>query len=121
MHATHHHITKMSGMRGERTHPLEYLALGLSTPMILAFAGASDSVIAVSAALGMWNGKLTHANLPLKSMPVYDGVFATAQQHHIDHAIAKNHSDTNYGCNIILWDRLFGTYCGDPEMGALTP
>ena len=29
MHATHHHLTKMSAMRGNRTHPLEYLALGL--------------------------------------------------------------------------------------------
>jgi sterol desaturase/sphingolipid hydroxylase (fatty acid hydroxylase superfamily) len=119
MHATHHHITKMSCMRGDRTHPLEYLALGLSMPIILALAGASDNVIAVSAAFGMWNGKLNHANLPLKSLPVYDWVFATSQQHHIHHALARNHSDKNYGCNIILWDRIFGTYCGDTEMGAL--
>lgn len=106
-------------MRGARTHPLEYLALGLSTPMILAFAGASDSVIAVSAAFGMWNGKLNHANSPLKSMPFYDWVFANAQQHHSHHAVARNHSDSNYGCNIISWDRIFGTYCADTEMDAL--
>jgi len=116
MHATHHHITKMSCMRGARTHPLEYLALAISTPIILAFAGASDSVIAVSAAFGMWNGKLNHSNLPLKSLPVYDWVFATAQQHHVHHALVRNQSDSNYGCNIILWDRLFGTYCGDTEV-----
>ena len=87
--------------------------------MILAFAGASDSVIAVSAAFGMWNGKLNHANLPLKSLPVYDWVFATAQQHHVHHALVRNQSDSNYGCNIILWDRIFGTYCGDTEVGQI--
>lgn len=119
MHATHHHITKMSCLRGDRTHPLEYLALAVSTPMILAFAGASDSVIAVSAAFGMWNGKLNHSNLPLRSMPVYDWLFATAQQHHAHHALARSQSDSNYGCNIILWDRLFGTYCGDTEVGQI--
>lgn len=119
MHATHHHITKMSCLRGDRTHPLEYLALAVSTPMVLAFAGASDSVIAVSAAFSMWNGKLNHSNLPLRSMPVYDWVFATAQQHHAHHALARNQSDSNYGCNIILWDRLFGTYCGDTEVGQI--
>ena len=119
MHATHHHITKMSCMRGDRTHPLEYLALGLSTPIVLAFAGASDSVLAVSAAFGMWNGKLNHANLPLRSLPVYDWVFATAPQHHVHHALDRNHSDTNYGCQIILWDRVFGTYCGDYEVGQI--
>ena len=119
MHATHHHITKMSCMRGARTHPLEYLALGISTPIVLGLAGASDSVIAVSAAFGMWNGKLNHSNLPLISMPVYDWVFATAQQHHVHHALARNQSDSNYGCNIILWDRVFGTYCGDTEVGQI--
>ena len=36
MHATHHHITKMSAMRGNRTHPFEYLALGFGTPMAMA-------------------------------------------------------------------------------------
>lgn len=119
MHATHHHITKMSCMRGARTHPLEYLTLAVSTPIVLAFAGASDSVIAVSAAFGMWNGKLNHSNLPLRSMPVYDWVFATAQQHHVHHALVRNQSDSNYGCNIILWDRVFGTYCGDTDVGQI--
>ena len=119
MHATHHHITKMSCMRGARTHPLEYLALALSTPVILALVGASDSVLAVSAAFGVWNGKLNHSNLPLKSLPVYDWIFATAPQHHVHHAVDRKHSDTNYGCQIILWDRVFGTYCGDEEVGQI--
>lgn len=119
MHATHHHITKMGCMRGARTHPLEYLALALGTPIALALLGASDGVIAVSAAFGMWNGKLNHSNLPLNSMPVYDWFFATAQQHHAHHALALSQSNSNYGCNIILWDRLFGTYCGDTEVGQI--
>ena len=116
IHATHHHITKMSCMRGDRTHPLEYLHLSLSGPIVLAFFGASDAVLAVSAAFGIWNGKLNHSNLPLRSMPVYDWLFATAAQHHVHHALDRKHSDTNYGCQIILWDRLFGTYCGDYDV-----
>ncbi len=113
MHATHHHITKMGCMRGARTHPLEYLALGLGTPITLALLGASDSVITVSAAFGMWNGKLNHSNLPLTSLPVYDWIFATAPQHQCHHALERRQADSNYGCNIILWDRVFGTYCPD--------
>lgn len=113
MHATHHHITKMSFLRGQRTHPLEYLALSLGRVMVLAFIGASDEVLAVSAAFGMWNGKFNHSNLPLKSLPVYDWIFATAPQHHVHHSVNRRQSDSNYGCYIILWDRVFGTYCGD--------
>ena len=28
-------------------------------------------------------------------------------------------SNTNYGCNIIFWDRIFGTYCGDENEGQI--
>lgn len=118
-HATHHHINKMGCMRGARTHPLEYLALSLSSPIILALLGASTDVIAVSAAMGAWNGKLNHSNLPLTSMPVYDWVFATAQQHHVHHAAVLRQANSNYGCNMIIWDRLFGTYCGDTQVGRI--
>lgn len=119
IHATHHHITKMGCMRGDRTHPLEWLALMLGTPVALALLGASDGVMAVAGAFSMWNGTLNHSNLPLKSLPVYDWFFATAQQHHVHHALELRQSNTNYGCNIILWDRLFGTYCGDTEVGQI--
>ncbi len=119
IHATHHHITKMGCMRGDRTHPLEYLALVLGAPIALALCGASDQVIAVIGAFSIWNGVLNHSNLPLKSLPVYDWVFATAQQHHTHHAHAMEQSNSNYGCNIILWDRIFGTYCGDTEVGQI--
>ena len=36
IHATHHHITKMGCMRGDRTHPLEWATLLLATPVALA-------------------------------------------------------------------------------------
>ena len=116
IHATHHHITKMGAMRGDRTHPLEWFALMLGGAVALAFLGASDDVIAVAAAFSFTNGYLNHSNLPLKSMPVYDWVFATAQQHHTHHSLDMDQSNSNYGCQIILWDRVFGTYCGDEQV-----
>lgn len=119
IHGTHHHITKMGCMRGDRTHPLEYLALSLGTPLALALLGASDAVMAVAGAFSIWNGTLNHSNLPLKSMPVYDWFFSVAEQHHAHHALELDQSNSNYGCMIILWDRLFGTYCGDTDIGQI--
>lgn len=119
MHATHHHITKMGCMRGDRTHPLEWTTLLIGTPVALALLGASNEVMAVVGAFGIWNGVLNHSNLPLKTLPVYDWVFATAPQHHAHHALERRQADSNYGCMIILWDRIFGTYCGDSEVGQI--
>jgi len=119
MHATHHHITKMGCMRGDRTHPFEWATLLLGTPVALALLGASDDVMAVAGAFGMWNGTLNHSNLPIKTLPIYDWIFATAPQHHAHHALERRQADSNYGCMIILWDRLFGTYCGDAVVGRI--
>lgn len=119
LHATHHHITKMGCMRGDRTHPLEWATLVIATPTALALMGASDGVMSVAGAFGIWSGTLNHSNLPLKSMPVYDWLFATAQQHHVHHAHLRRQADSNYGCNLIIWDRIFGTYCGDDYEGQI--
>ncbi|MFT4046372.1 MAG: sterol desaturase family protein [Solimonas sp.] len=119
MHATHHHITKMSAMRGGRTHPLEFASLVLAGPIVLALTGASGGVIAVSAAFGFWNGALNHANLPLKSNKLYALLFATTEQHHLHHSREIAQSNNNYGCNIILWDRIFGTYSDATDIKAV--
>lgn len=119
MHATHHHITKMGCMRGDRTHPLEWLTLLLGTPVALVLLGASDGVMTVVGAFSIWNGILNHSNLPIRTLPIYDWIFATAPQHHAHHAVVRRQADSNYGCMIILWDRLFGTYCGDSEVGQI--
>jgi len=109
IHATHHHITKMGAARSDRTHPLEFLALMLGSPIILALLGASDAVIAVSGAFGFFSAYLNHSNLPLRS-GWYGLFFTTAEQHHVHHSIDMTSSNSNYGCAIIIWDRIFGTY-----------
>ncbi|MFL2519241.1 MAG: sterol desaturase family protein [Candidatus Azotimanducaceae bacterium] len=108
-HATHHHITKMSAARSNRTHPTEFLALSFSTPIILALFGASTEVIAVSAALGFCNGWITHSNLPMRS-GVWNWFFTSPEHHQLHHSHNFDDSNTNFGCGIIIWDRIFGTF-----------
>ena len=37
--------------------------------------------------------------------------------HRVHHSIVRAESDSNYGFNLSLWDRLFGTYRAHPAAG----
>jgi len=111
IHATHHHITKMSIARADRTHPLELIGLNLGAAVALAFLGASEGVVAVVLVFRIVTGHLNHANLPFRS-GVYGWLFNTPEWHQLHHSCDYNESNTNYGCTVIIWDRLFGTFSG---------
>lgn len=118
MHATHHHITKMSIARADRTHPLEFLGLNLGGAVMFAFLGATPEVVAVSLVFRSTAAHLNHANMPLTS-GLYGWVFTTAEWHQLHHSIDVAESDRNFGCTVILWDRLFGTFSGKTSVERL--
>ncbi|PCI79696.1 MAG: hypothetical protein COB20_04350 [SAR86 cluster bacterium] len=111
IHATHHHITKMSVARAERTHPLEFLGLNLGSAVALAFLGASAEVVAVLVVFRLNTAHLCHSNLPLVS-GVFGWLSNTPEWHQLHHSCNYEESNTNFGCTVILWDRLFGTFSG---------
>ena len=111
IHATHHHITKMSVARAERTHPLEFLGLNLGSAVTLAFLGASAEVVAVVVVFRLNTAHLCHSNLPLVS-GAFGWLFNTPEWHQLHHFCIYKESNTNFGCTVIIWDRIFGTFSG---------
>lgn len=109
IHATHHHITKMSVARAERTHPLEFLGLNLGPAVALAVLGASAEVVAIVLVFRLTTAHLCHSNLPLES-GIFGWLFNTPEWHQIHHSCDYSESNTNFGCTVILWDRVFGTF-----------
>jgi len=109
IHATHHHITKMSVARSDRTHPLEFLGLNLGSAVALAYLGASAEVVAVVLVFRLATAHVNHCNLPLTS-GVFGWLFNTAEWHLLHHSCDYDESNTNYGCTVILWDRIFRTF-----------
>lgn len=109
IHATHHHITKMSAARADRTHPLEFLGLNLGSAVALAFFGASAEVVGVVLVFRLTTAHVNHCNLPLVS-GAFGWLFNTAEWHQLHHSCDYDESNTNYGCTVIFWDRVFGTF-----------
>lgn len=109
MHATHHHITKMSVARTDRTHPLEFLGLTFGSAVALAFLGASDDVIALCLVFRTAVAYMNHSNLPM-TPGVFGLVFNTPTWHQAHHSLDFKESNSNFGCIVIIWDRIFGTF-----------
>jgi len=109
MHATHHFVSKMSVGRTDRGHPLEFLALNLGIVIAFSFLDASADVVAVVVMFRFTTVHMNHANLPLTA-GIFGWVFTTAESHQLHHSLDYAESNQNYGCAVILWDRVFGTF-----------
>ena len=115
MHATHHYVTKMSVARTDRTHPLEFIGLNLGSAVVLAFMGASANVVGVILVFRIATAHVNHANLPLTA-GIFGWFFNTPQWHQLHHSLNYAQSNTNYGCTVILWDRVFGTFSNEDQV-----
>lgn len=48
-------------------------------------------------------------------LPYIDGIFNTASNHRVHHAINPQYIDKNFGFMFIIWDRIYGTYVKEDE------
>jgi sterol desaturase/sphingolipid hydroxylase (fatty acid hydroxylase superfamily) len=99
----------MSVARAQRGHPLEFLGLNLGFAVALAFFGANDEVVSVAVVIATSTGYICHANLPLRP-GLFGWLFNTPEWHQLHHSLNYDESNTNYGCTLIIWDRVFGTF-----------
>jgi sterol desaturase/sphingolipid hydroxylase (fatty acid hydroxylase superfamily) len=60
-----------------------------------------------------------HANakIPLPVDRVLRLFVVTPDMHRVHHSIAPNETNSNFGFNLSIWDRLFGTYRNQPAAG----
>ncbi|MCP4249655.1 MAG: sterol desaturase family protein, partial [bacterium] len=60
-----------------------------------------------------------HANwkMPLGLDRIVRLLFVTPDMHRVHHSVHKTETDSNYGFNLSIWDRLFGTYIDQPRDG----
>ncbi len=62
-----------------------------------------------------------HGNvrIPEKLDRVLRWFIVTPDMHRVHHSVVKKETNSNYGFNLPWWDRLFGTYRAQPEVGHL--
>ncbi|MDV7338736.1 sterol desaturase family protein [Terasakiella sp. A23] len=119
LHRLHHADLDYDVTTGIRFHPIEIiLSLLYKMGLILVLGVDPISVVLFEVILnGM--AMFNHANfrLPLGLDRILRLVFVTPDMHRVHHSSIQRETDSNYGFNISLWDRICRTYVAQPEKG----
>lgn len=119
IHRMHHADTGFDVTTGLRFHPLEIL-LSMAWKALVVIA-LGPPVLAVLIFEIVLNGTsmFNHSNirLPLAVDRVLRRVLVTPDMHRVHHSTIRRETDSNYGFNLPVWDRLFGTYNDQPSKG----
>lgn len=112
LHRMHHTDLDLDVTTGLRFHPVEILiSLGIKAAMIVALGVPVAAVIAFEVVLNlmaMFNH--TNASVPAAVEPWLRAFVVTPQMHEVHHSIVRSDTDSNYGFNLSVWDRLCRTY-----------
>jgi sterol desaturase/sphingolipid hydroxylase (fatty acid hydroxylase superfamily) len=119
LHRVHHADLDVDVTTGVRFHPFEIvLSMLLKMAVVLALGPPVWSVMAFEVIL---NGAslFNHGNVSLA--PSIDRLLrlciVTPDVHRVHHSVIPRETNSNYGFNLIVWDRLFRTYCAQPRDG----
>jgi sterol desaturase/sphingolipid hydroxylase (fatty acid hydroxylase superfamily) len=116
LHRVHHADPDIDVSTGIRFHPIEILISHVwKIVVVLAVGVPAVAVVVFEIALNA-TSMFSHANLRL-SGPVdtfLRWAIVTPDMHRIHHSTVVQETNSNFGFNLSLWDRLFGTYRREP-------
>lgn len=119
VHRLHHIDPDVDVTTAIRSHPFETLALLITKIAVVVAFGIPALCVVIFECVLVAATMFNHANL--KIAPNIDRVLRwfiiTPDMHHIHHSVVEVETNTNYGFNFSIWDRLFRTYCEAPEGG----
>ncbi len=119
IHRAHHADLDIDVTTGARFHPLEMLLSMLIKFAVIVILGAPVLAVLIFElvlnAMAMFN----HSNirLPLMLDQILRQLLVTPDMHRVHHSVIVKEMNSNYGFNLVIWDKLFSTYRDQPEAG----
>jgi sterol desaturase/sphingolipid hydroxylase (fatty acid hydroxylase superfamily) len=119
LHRVHHADPDYDLTTGARFHPIEIILSMLIK--IATVAALGPPVVAVVIFEVVLNGMamFNHANisLPPRLDKLLRWIVVTPDMHRVHHSVEPEETNSNFGFNLSLWDRLMGTYRQQPRLG----
>lgn len=121
LHRVHHSDIQLDVTSALRFHPAEILLSLLWKALVLRCLGAPAEAVLIFEVLLNAMALFNHANIqiPETGDRILRCFVVTPDMHRIHHSIEAREMNSNFGFNISLWDRIFGTYTAEPEAGQL--
>ncbi|MCF8192227.1 MAG: sterol desaturase family protein [Burkholderiales bacterium] len=108
-HAVHHSVRRLWFFNTGRFHVGDTLRAMLLGLPLLFMMGAPAEVMTWISVITAFFGLLTHCNVDMRTRWLHRW-FNTPSMHRWHHSKRLYEGDKNYGENLLLWDRLFGTW-----------
>tara|TARA_B100000686_G_C16673005_1_gene907568 strand:- start:8 stop:796 length:789 start_codon:yes stop_codon:yes gene_type:complete len=111
-HIVHHTDLDLDVSSGLRFHPIEILISMLYKILIVFAIGPTPMAVMVFEAILNGMSLFTHSNVKLPERLDFSlrQLLVTPDMHRIHHSTEPDETNSNYGFNLSIWDRLLGTY-----------
>ena len=121
IHRMHHADTGFDVTTALRFHPLEIVLSMVWKAAIIVLIGAPVLAVLVFEIVLNGMAMFNHSNvrLPLVLDRWLRRLLVTPDMHRVHHSSIRRETDSNYGFNLSVWDRLFGSYVAQPQKGHL--
>ncbi|HIJ96471.1 MAG TPA: sterol desaturase family protein [Desulfuromonadales bacterium] len=120
-HRMHHTDLDLDVSSGNRFHPIEFLlSMCIKMGAIVLLGAPGGAVLMFEIVLNAC-ALFNHGNIKLpdlldRRLRLF---LVTPDMHRVHHSVIPRETNSNFGFNLPLWDRLFGTYRPQPEKGHL--
>ncbi len=119
VHRVHHADRDFDLTTAIRFHPVEICLSMLYKFAVILVLGPAPLAVFLFEVLLNGTAMFNHGNirLPGPADRLLRLVLVTPDMHRVHHSIEQQETDSNYGFNLSVWDRLFQTYKGQPDAG----
>jgi len=119
LHRVHHADLDFDVTTGARFHPIEILLSMLIKFAVIVLLGPPLAAVVIFEVLLNAMSMFNHSNvrLPLALDSVLRRIIVTPDMHRVHHSHLADETNSNFGFNLSLWDRIFGTYRAQPAAG----
>jgi sterol desaturase/sphingolipid hydroxylase (fatty acid hydroxylase superfamily) len=119
LHRVHHSDVDFDVTTALRFHPIE-IALSMAYKMALVIAiGVPPAAVIVFEVILNAMALFNHGNvrLPAPVDALLRRIIVTPDMHRVHHSVREPETNSNYGFNFSIWDKMFGTYRSQPRDG----